>query len=207
MKSKQIYRIAKGIWVPILRPMGFAVRNGRYLRIHDSGVVQLIGIGMDPHGAGTFRVMCGVDSVQIREALGLDFAFLKADGLYHLTPSGWDYNSGRWPCETEEEALASLTMLRSLILELAIPYFDPITTLSHVGDEINETRMPHLGWMKAKLYLLDGDIPRARETIARYAAWAARPRNWGTQAHQQEDMERAERLRLEIEAAAGGRAD
>lgn len=207
MKSKQVYKVANKMWIPHLGKIGFVERNGRYLRVCDSGVVHLIGIGKDPHGAETFRIMCGVDSVQIRKELSLDFGFLKNDGLYHLTPKGWDYNSGRWPCENEEEARASLAALLPLILDLALPYFEPIKTLSDVGNEINETRMPGLGWMKARLFMLDGDFSRARETIDRYAAWSAKPRNWGSKEHQREDIERAERVRQEIEAAANGRSN
>lgn len=204
MKSKQLHALAKTLFSPSLRTLGFEIKNGRYTRILDTGVVHLIALAKDPHGAETFMLMCGVDAVPLREGTGLDYGFSKYDGLYHLTLKGWDYNSGRWPCATEEETRASLAALRSLILDLAIPYFEPITTLSDVGNEINETRMPHLGWMKARLYLLDGDIPRAREAIERYAVWAAKPRNWGTKENQQEDIARADEVRQEIEAAAGG---
>lgn len=207
MKSKQLYKMAKEIWFPDLSMIGFIERNGRYLRFFDSGVVHLIGIGKDPHGAETFRAMCGVNSLQLHEGTDITIGLKKYDGLYHLIPNGWDSNSGRWPCETEEEARASLNSLLSLILELAIPYFESITSLSDVANEINEVRMPGLVWMKARLYMLDGDIPRAREAIERYAAWAAKPRNWGTKEHQREDMARAEQVRQEIEAAVSGKGD
>lgn len=201
MKSKQVYKLAKEIWFPELELRGFVEGNGRYLRSLDSGVVHLIGVGKDPHGAESFRVMCGVDAIQLKDFTEDSYGYSKKDDLYHLTPKGWDYNSGRWPCETEEEARASLSALRSLILDLAMPYFAPIATLSDVGDEINETRMPHLGWMKARLYMLDGDIPRAQEAIEQYAAYAALPRPWISQAHRDEEIERAERMRREMEAA------
>jgi hypothetical protein len=202
MKSKKLYKLAQEAWFPELKQHRFIEQNGRYIRILDSGVVHLLGIGMDPHGAETFRLMCGVDSVQIREDLELDFGFLKQDGLYHLTAKGWDYNSGRWPCETEEEARASLTSLWLLIVELALPYFEPITTLSDVGDEINEVRQPGLGWMKARLYLLDGDFASAYSAIEKYSTWAMKPRNWGSPGHQLEDIAVGERIRREIQAAA-----
>ncbi len=202
MKTKQIYRLSKEIWFSELGPRGFSKRNGRYLRNLDSGVIHLIGMAKDPHGAETFLVMCGVDAIQLREITGEECGYSKKDGLHHLIPGGWDYNSGRWPCETEEEARASLTALLPLILELAIPYFDPITTLSHVGDEINEVRMPHLGWMKARLYLLDGDIPRARAAIDNYAAYAATPKSFLPTEDIEQDIQRAGRIRQEIELAA-----
>ena len=200
MRRRQIVRMVKEIWFPELKNRGFSDNKGEYIRRLDSGVVHLIGIGKDPHGAETFRVMCGVDAVQLKEECG-SFGYTKYDGLLNLTPKGWDTSSGRWPCGTEEETRASLSTLRSLILDLAIPYFAPIITLSDVGDEFNETGMPHLGWMKARLYLLDGDIPRARAAIENYAAWAAKPRYWVTKSTQQEGIARSIRLREEIDAA------
>lgn len=199
--------MTKQLWFPELRPHGFCEQNGAFLRICDSGVVHQLALDKDPHGAETFGVMCGVDALQLRSEKHPDFGFYKNDCLYHLVPKGWDCNSGRWPCETEEKAHASINALLSLILELAIPYFESITSLSDVANEINEVRMPGLVWMKARLYMLDGDIPRAREAIERYAAWAAKPRNWGTKEHQREDMARAEQVRQEIEAAVSGKSD
>lgn len=207
MKSKQLYTLAKAILYPTLETLGFKTKNGKYTRILNSGVVHLIALAKDPHGAETFMLMCGVDATQLKSEIHPNFGFMKHDGLYHLTPKGWDYNSGRWPCETEEKAHASINALLSLILELAIPYFESITSLSDVANEINEVRMPGLVWMKARLYMLDGDIPRAREAIEHYAAWAAKPRNWGTKEHQREDMARAEQVRQEIEAAVSGKGD
>lgn len=202
MKAKQIYKIAREVWLPELKALGFVEKNGRYLRILDSGVVNLIGIGKDPHGAETIRVMCGVDAVPLKEDTGLDYSFKKYDGLYHLTPKGWHYNSGRWPCETEAETRESITALLPLILDLALHYFAPITTLTDVGNEINEVRMPHLLWMKARLLILDRDIPGARAAIEKYAEWAKKHRNWGTKESQQEDIARGEQIQTEIEAAA-----
>ena len=197
--------MAKATWhVPL---EDFGCSNGTYSRILESGVVHQIAIDKDPHGAETFRLLCGVDAVPLKKGTGLEYGFKKYDGRVNLTPSGWGTSSGRWPCETEEEARASLNSLLSLILELAIPYFESITSLSDVANEINEVRMPGLVWMKARLYMLDGDIPRAREAIERYAAWAAKPRNWGTKEHQREDMARAEQVRQEIEAAVSGKGD
>lgn len=201
MKSKALYRLARRTWYATLLVQGFTERNGAYLRIFDSGVVHQLALDKDPHGAETFRVMCGVDAVQLKEGAGPSYAFKKYDGLCHLTPKGWDYNSGRWPCETEDEACASLIALLPLVLELALPWLDPISTLSDVGNEINEVRNPGLGWMKARLYGLDGNFARACDAIERYAAWAAKPRNWGTRELQLEDLERAARIRQEIEEA------
>lgn len=204
MKAKQVYRIAKAIWLPALQPRGFAENNGEYFRLLDSGVVHLIGIGKDPHGAKTFRTVCGVDAKQLQNESRQYYGYKKKDCLYHLTPKGWDLNSGRWPCETEEETRASVNALLPLILDLAIPYFEPITTLSDVGDEINEVRMPHLLWMKARLLMLDGNIPRALKAIDDYEAYAKTPRPWMSQKHVLEEIERAAQVRAEIEAAALG---
>lgn len=206
MKSKQLYTLAKAILYPTLETLGFETKNGKYTRILNSGVVHLIALAKDPHGAETFMLMCGVDATQLKSEIHPNFGFMKHDGLYHLTPKGWDYNSGRWPCETEEEAHASIAALLPLILNVAIPYIASIATLSDVGDEINETRMPHLGWMKARLYMLDGDVSHAREAIERYAAYAALPRPWSSRGHRDEEIERAERIRHEIEAAANDRS-
>jgi len=194
--------MAKKIWFPHLHAHGFAERNGAYLQVLSSGVVRQFALNKDPHGAETFMVMCGVDAVPLKEGTGFDYSFKKHDGRYHLTPRGWDNNSGRWPCETEEQALASITALLPLILELAVPWLESITTLSQVGDEINEVSKPGLVWMKARLYMLDGDIPRAREAIDRYLVWAKKPRNWGTKEFQKEDIELGERIFDEIEDAA-----
>ncbi|MBI1320987.1 MAG: hypothetical protein GC168_18840 [Candidatus Hydrogenedens sp.] len=200
LPAKKVYREARKIWKPELKPAGFVEKDGRYYRTLDSGVVHLIGIGKDPHGGETFRVMCGVDALPLKEEVG-GFGYMKHDGLMHLTPKGWDLNSGRWPCITEEETKASVDAILPLIRDLALPYLAPITTITDVGNEINETRKPGLGWMKARLFQLDGDLPRALETIERYAAWAAKPRNWGTKEHQQEDLARAARIRSDIEQA------
>ncbi len=206
MKMKLLSRLAKQIWGSELCTHGFAERNGRYLRIINSGVVHLLTLAKDPHGGATFMVMCGVDAT----CFGVDedkYGFIKHQNFCHLTRKGWDSSSGRWPCETEEEAQESLIALRQLVLDLALPWLDAHTTLSSVGDEISEIGSPGMGWMKARLYMLDGDIPRAREAIERYAAWAAKPRNWGTKEHQREDMARAEQVRQEIEAAVSGKGD
>jgi hypothetical protein len=119
----------------------------------------------------------------------------------HLTRNGWHYNSERWPCASEDEAQDSLTAVRELVVKLALPWLDPHTTLSSVAEEFNETRMPHLGWMKARLYLLDGNFVSAMAASENYTIWAAKPRNWGTREFQLEDIARAERIRQEIEEA------
>ena len=201
VRAKQVYKFAEEVWYPELRSLGFAEKNGEYHRILDSGVVDLMAISKDPHGGETFQVMCGVDAMPLKEEVG-GFGYMKYDGLRHLTPKGWDNNSGRWPCVTEEETRSSVAALISLILDLALPYFAPITTLTDVAEEINEVREPDLLWMKARLLMLDRNISGARAAIEAYAEWAAKPRNWGTKESQRQDIERAEKVRTEIEAAA-----
>jgi len=196
--------MAKKIWFPHLHVHGFEERNGAYRQVLSSGVVRQFVLSKDPHGAETFMVMCGVDSVPRVEGTDLDYGFAKNDGLYHLTPRGWDYNSGRWPCETEEQAFASITALLPLILELAVPWLESITTLSHVGDEINEVKSPGLGWIKARLYMLDGNIPRAREVAEKYADYVEKPEHRRILLPEdiEEDKERAARILAEVEEAA-----
>ncbi len=206
MHSAALYRLAKEILFPLLKEHEFTERKGKYLRIFRSNVVHLIGLAKDPHGAETFMVMCGVDALALRDENG-NFAYAKHDGCHHLTDSGWHYNSGRWPCATEEEGHASLLRIRILLHDLALPWLDQHETISSVADEIDDLGRPMLGWIKARLYMLDGDIPQAREAIERYAAWAAKPRNWGTKEYQQEDIARAEQVRQEIEAAANDKGD
>ncbi|MBI1320986.1 MAG: hypothetical protein GC168_18835 [Candidatus Hydrogenedens sp.] len=201
VKARQVYKFAKEAWFPELKPSGFAEKNGEYHRILDSGVVHLIGIGKDPHGGETFRVMCGVDALPLKEELG-GFGYMKYDGFMHLTPSGWDLNSGRWPCKTEAETRASVEVLLPLICELAIPYFAPIATLSDVANEINEKRMPHLLWLKARLLMLDRNIPGALNTIEKYQEFVTTPRPWMSKKHVQGEIDRAEQIRAEIEGVA-----
>ena len=206
MKSKTLYSLAKELFLPTLKLKGFLENNGRFTRILDSGVVHIIGFGKDPHGAETFRVLIGLNATCFATK-DHPYGYIKYEDYCDLTKRGWDYNSGRWACETEEDARESLTAVWQLLHNLGIPWLDTHTTLSSVGDEISEVGSPGLGWMKARLYMLDGDLPRAREAIERYAAWATKPRNWGTNENQQEDISRAEQLRQEVEAAASGSGD
>lgn len=200
MKPQALYKLAREVLLPDLEPKGFVVTNGRYTRILDTGVIHLIGFGKDPHGAQTFRVLCGVNAncFAVEEH---PYGFIKHQNSCHLTRKGWDHNSGRWPCDSEEEARESLIAVRQLLLDLGIPWLDLHETLSSVADEISDIGSPGLGWMKARLYLLDGDFGRATEAIENYAAWAAKPRNWGTREFQMEDLALAERIRKEIEDA------
>lgn len=202
MKAKQIYKIANEIWLPELSRRGFEQKNGSYLRVLNSGVVHHIAIDKDPHGADTFRLLCGVDSVPIREETKTDFGFVKRDELYHLTPKGWDNNSGRWPCETEEESRASVHTLFPLICDLAIPYFAPITTLTDVGNEINELRRPQLLWVKARLLMLDGNIKGAQDSINKYEAYVTSARPWISQKHVEGEIARLTQVREALDDAA-----
>jgi len=204
MISRSFYKIAREILSPALKPLGFRVKTREYIRILESGVVHLIGISKDPHGAESFGVMCGVDAIQLKEENIPGFGYTKADNLNDLTNKGWDINSARWPCETEREARASLTQARRLILDLAIPWLDTHKTLSSVADEISIPAMSQIAWMKARLYALDGDFSRAYAAIDDYTEWAKQPRRWGTPEHQQEDIELAAKTRKEIEEMERG---
>jgi len=167
MKQKALYQITKKVLYPCLEPLNFENHNGRYVRELDTGVLHIMGIAHDPHGQRTFRFMCGVDAMQINDSLDKFHAgFIKR--YPHLTKDGWYYNSGRWPCETEEEALESLGKVKELVLELALPWFDAHQTLSSVADEIYDDAQ---SVYKAKLYMLDGDKEKAEQTIKVYLDW------------------------------------
>jgi len=199
MKATLLHKICREMLYPDLKILGFCRKGSRYLRQIESGVMHLIDIGKDPHGAETFGVLCGVNAIQINEEPMIGVGYIKESNRIHLTINGWNTNSARWPCETEEEARASLTQARHLILDLAIPWLDTHKTLSSVADEINIPAMVLLGWMKAKLYALDGDFSRAYVAIDDYTEWAKQPRRWGTAEHQQEDIDLAAKTRKEIE--------
>ena len=199
MKATLLHKISKEMLYPDLKALGFCLKRPRYLRSLESGVVHLIDVAKDPHNAETFGVLCGVDAIQINNDSMTGLGYIKESNRIHLTTNGWNTNSARWPCETEKEARASLTQARHLILDLAIPWLDTHKTLSSVADEINIPAMILLGWMKAKLYALDGDFDRAYAAIDDYTEWAKQPRRWGTAEHQQEDIELAAKTRKEIE--------
>ncbi len=63
-------------------------------------------------------------------------------------------------------------------------------------------RMPHLGWMKAKLHALDKDFERARVEIASYAAYVAQPKSYLRRQDVEEDLRRAALVEQEISALA-----
>lgn len=204
MKSKGLYVLAKKILFNDLEPLGFQNHLGRYTRVLDSGVVHLLALAKDPHGAESFCVMCGVNATQISSRSTEQYGFFKRHDCQHLTPTGWHYNSGSWPCATEEETLRSLRDVRELVVHLALPWLDAHVTLSSVADEINALGMPPHNEMKMKLYLLDGDLPRARAALEDFAAWLANPPIWGDKTHLPEDIERLERMRQAIAAAERG---
>lgn len=201
IKSKQIYRIARQVWGKGLSEVGFLEKNGEYRRALPSGVVHLIGIGKDPHGAESFRVLSGVNASLAAYEPSMQFGYIKFADQCHLTPKGWDINSGRWSCATEEDTRGSILKIWEKIRELAIPWLDRHKTLSSVAEEIDTRASPMHGWKKAKLYMLDGDFPRAHAAIAEYAAWAALPKSWLPEKAQKENMERAAQVLREIEEA------
>lgn len=204
MTSKKLYSIARQILYPDLEKRGFRNHLGRYTRVLGSGVVHLMALAKDPHGAESFCVMCGVNATQIGNGPTPSYGFFKRGDQSHLTREGWSGNSGRWPCSAAEQALGSLRDVRELLVHLALPWLDAHVTLSSVADEINERRMPPHNEMKMKLYLLDGDLPRARAALEDFAAWLAKPPIWGDKTHLPEDIKRLERMRQAIAAAERG---
>ncbi len=204
MKSKGMYTLARKSLFPVLKPVGFEEHLGAYTRLLESGVVHHIGLAKDPHGAESFLVMCGVDAEPIKGDGASVYGFFKRHDYNHLTPNGWELHSGCWPCATEEEAVKSLGEVRHLVVHLALPWLDAHVTLSSVADEINALGMPPHNEMKMKLYLLDGDLPRARAALEDFAAWLAKPPIWGGKTHFPKDIERLERMRQAIAAAERG---
>jgi hypothetical protein len=98
-------------------------------------------------------------------------------GGQHVTAKGWDINSGRWPCATDEEARQSLAQIRDLVPTLVEPWFQQFQTLSSVAAKMDTTH-PRQGLEKARLFLADGDRMTAAETLRQYLARLAAPKSW-----------------------------
>jgi len=113
----------------------------------------------------------------------------------HLTPDGWDYNSGCWPCDDESQALESLTTIKGMIDTHIEPRFQSKTTLSSLADEMNADRR---GIEMATLYRAEGDIERARQALMQYRERLEKPQSWADPKRVAADIKRVDSLLQEI---------
>ena len=173
MNQSVLRRLAARILEDGLLEVGFHLVDSAYVRELSSGVIHIILIGLDARSKETFQVLCGVNTRQIvgdekPQAMGVF-------GGQHLTKKGWCVNSGRWGCRTEEEAIESLGRVRALCLELADPWLSQFQTLSSVAHILSDDQQ---GIVKARLFVADGNIVGARESLLSYRRRLSQPKEW-----------------------------
>jgi hypothetical protein len=167
-------QLAHGVLGERFAGLGFAFDQGTYWRELSSGVIHLVMIGHDARTNKTFQVLCGLNA---RPIVGdANISSLGVVCGWHVTPRGWDCNSGRWSCTDRSSALKSLQTLRGLIDTLIEPWFTKHTRLSDVAAQMEEAR----GIQKAELYIADGDSAKARMALQALLQWLRKPKPWMT---------------------------
>jgi len=195
MKQRNLIKVALRVLGDPLQALGFLYDRGTYYREMSSGIMHLIGMGLDPHGSDEFRFMCGYNSRILHpDTKPRDMGYAGRDDV-HLTPDGWDYNSGCWPCDDESQALESLTTIKGMIDTHIEPRFQSKTTLSSLADEMNADRR---GIEMATLYRAEGDIERARQALMQYRERLEKPQSWADPKRVAADIKRVDSLLQEI---------
>lgn len=177
MKESGFTRIIREELGAPLRKRNFEYEKNTFFRELPSSVIHLIGLEFDPHVTDTFRVICGANTRRIEFYAQMPPRGLAFIGGQHLTPSGFDINSGHWPCANEREARTSLIEVLELIPAFVEPWFETHQTLSSVAAEM-DTQHPRQGLDKAKLFLADDNLPKAVDTLQQFLQRLDSPKPW-----------------------------
>jgi hypothetical protein len=173
MKWSTLLTLARRLLDDAFAELEFQCDGGAYYRELASGVIQLVMIGPDARTDDSFQILCGLNSRLICEDRPASSVGVVRG--WHLTARGWDCNSGRWPCADETTAFRSLTEIKALVGTLVLPWFQARTNSSSVADDISAEQD---GISKAKLYMADGDMGRAREALNVFRRRLGRPMPW-----------------------------
>ena len=192
MKQSHLLRLAFRALEKRFVALLFRYYEGCFYRELTSGVIHIVTIGLDARNNQTFQVLCGLNS-RLISGEG-EISHLGVIRAAHVTPMGWDRNSGHWPCDDESTALESLSKIGLLIDSLIMPWFQERTTLSAMADELSAE---HDGLRKAKLYIADDNLGQARESLSTFRERLNKPMRWL-------DPVRLEAIKEEVETLLRG---
>ena len=177
MKGSRFGKVIQEVLGPVMGPLDFTFEQKTFFRELPSDVLHLVGFEFDPRTTETFRVLCGANTRRIPFYASKHPSEMGFIGAQHLTPTGWDINSGHWPCSDEQEARTSLAKIGALIPTVVEPWFEKHQTLSSVAEHM-DTQHPRQGLDKARLYLADGNLALAESTLHAFIEVLEHPKPW-----------------------------
>jgi hypothetical protein len=193
MKQRQLHALARQHLDDCLLPLDFAASSGTYHRELRSRVIQIILIGLDARTNDTFQVLCGLNARLVSGEA--DPKSMGVFGGQHLTPHGWDCNSGRWPCENEKVACESFQRIRVLVKDQIEPWFRNRDSLSTLADSMN---IDQHGLHMAALYRAENHLDRAVQSLHDYRERLCHPKPWDDSAELDEQLGEVDRLLQEL---------
>lgn len=189
MKQKALFTLAERELRDEFALFEFGFEQGSFYRELPTGLIHLAMFGLDPRTTESFRLLCGVTARMMYE--GAKVSAMGAVISQHITPTGWDRNSGCWPCKDQSAALQSLAKIKVMIGSLMEPWFRRYTKLTSLANEMNTDQS---GLWKAKLYLAEEDPANARKTLGEYRQRLSQPKPWDDLNHLAREIQEVDAL-------------
>ena len=190
MKNRDLLKIAKNELDRLMNSLGFESEKFGYRRIFPNGIVHIIGISTDVRSAESFRVMLGVNAVQV-DPKAISDNYSACVRATDVTRDGFGSGSGHWPCETSDAAKMSFGKLATLMESLLEPWFQSIVTLSQAAAFFNTEG--DIG--TPKLFYEDGNIELALVALDEREKWLSRPMPWETKEWKADQLAEVLKLR------------
>lgn len=172
MNVSEFDAITKAVISPLLEAEhGFLFVEGTFVRDFPKQVRHVVMFDFDVVKKNTFRVMVGFNSPIITGELSPNEAGVL--GVRYLSESGLSDVPTNFPCFKKEIARQSLTRVKTLLTEHAIPWMSLFDSLEKIADVVEE----QYPFIKGKLYFSVGAREKAKTYLSRHLSYlTTRPR-------------------------------
>jgi hypothetical protein len=163
MRTKEFDTLTKSKWADLLSPPhGFTFVRGALSRELPSGVRHVILVDRDNRARKSFQIMLGFNARCIAGDTPVDQAGIF--GRRYLTPGSVSDKPATFACHDSAHATQSLERARAALLEHALPWFDQVTTLTAMAQQIED----HYPAIKGQLLLEAGDCMNATTWLLKH---------------------------------------